>query len=252
MFKELFQAINDQAVKANGMQPVDVGDPEYLYFHGPQGVIEKIPRPPKPRQHKVETLNDLLAAAGRYQDGKPASVWFNVHEVVAITRDDDHPIDRVTFKLTMSDPWMELTLLESKSWCEHKDFVRLLRINLAGCGADALLESVRKMKFENGAVVTSEVARNRESLGRSITSQATGEKEIPEELTLSVPIYSNRGETDRYGIRCSVEVDPLRGLFRLLPMPDEIERVYGLALESIRSRLEDALPKDVPAFCGMP
>ena len=87
-------------------------------------------------------------------------------------------------------------------------------------------------------------------MGRSITAKVSGEGEIPEEVTLEVPVYSTPGETARYAVRCSVEVDPGTGRFTLAPPPDELTRVQTLALASIRERLSQGT--NIPAYLGAP
>jgi hypothetical protein len=139
-------------------------------------------------------------------------------------------------------------------WKTHKDFIRLLKIDLAGAlPAGSLLDIIRRVKFENGAITTSEVKKNRESLGKEITAKIDASGEIPDEVTLQVPVYSSMGEKQPYPLQCSVEVDPTRtDAFRLSPLPDEIERVQQLAVGSILERLRVALPDGCPAYYGSP
>ena len=52
-------------------------------------------------------------------------------------------------------------------------------------------------------------------------------------------------------LRCSVEVDAGEGTFRLLPLPDEIDRVLQVAVASIAERLTDQLD-GATAYYGKP
>ena len=109
------------------------------------------------------------------------------------------------------------------------------------------------MKFENGVITQSEIKKNRESLGKEITAKVETPLDVPDCVTLNVPVYKSLGEREPYPIYCSVEIDPVRqDAFRLAPLPDEIERVQYLAVGSILQRLRESLPDGVPCYYGSP
>jgi hypothetical protein len=251
MDRETLEFLDGNSAERIKPIPLETGDIAAKMF-AINGEIKSIPIAAKPRDHRLMSLDDLIAMVTEI-DGEEhlSAVFFSEQMVVSVLDYSDYRRNLATFSLIKSDAWQ--TVLGLKQWLDHKAFVRLLRIDLRGCIENSeLLDTIRSIKTENGAVVKSDIGRQKESLGRSITGAVLTEKEIPEEVNLELPIYKSLGEDQLYVIRCSVEVDPMRSEpFRLLPMPDEIDRAQQRAMGSIRDRLKEALP-DVPAFYGHP
>jgi hypothetical protein len=179
-------------------------------------------------------------------------VFFNEGYVVLVFDWGDHRIEKASFLLNWSDPWK--TAQKLGQWMESKTLIRLLRVDLRGCLPDAaLVDTIRKVKFESGQTATVETTRTRESLGKELASKIVTAADVPEWVTLDIPVYSNLGETDRYPLRCSLEIDALRSdPFQFKPFPDEIERVMQLAVQSIGERLRAGLPDGVSCYYGSP
>jgi len=107
-------------------------------------------------------------------------------------------------------------------------------------------------KFTSASNTEAVALRSKESLGRDISREvATEGGAIPETVVLDVPVWTTPGLDTSYRLTCAVEVDLERGMFALVPLPDEIERVENLAIEQIRERLADDLP-EFAAFHGSP
>jgi hypothetical protein len=251
MIKEALEYLMGNAAERLKPIPIETGDIAVKTL-AINGDVVKVPLAAKPRNHKLLSLDDLVSLVQNV-DGEDhlSAVFFNEDSVTSVLDYTDYRLNFATFNLKHSDQW--LTVQGLSAWMDHKAFVRLLRISLRGCYDPAvLLDPVRSIKMENGSVVKSDIGRQKESLGRSITGQVLAEKELPEEVDLELPIYKSPGENDLYTIRCSVEVDPMRtDAFRLMPMPDELDRAQHRAMASIRKRLVAALPK-VPVFYGAP
>lgn len=260
MLAEALEFLTDLAEKAQAPVRVDPADPRAIHY-AIGGRVVTLPVPPSSREHKPATLDDLIALASRSEDeggnaegdGTPV-VWYDEDAVVVVFDDACHRVETATLTLQYSDAFARLMALRAeRPWFEPKPFIRLLRVDLAGTLAPGeLLERVRRVRFENGQTTTVESARVRESLGREIVSKVDAAGEIPEEVTLSVPVFKTPGEGERHPCRCAVEVDPALGRLQLLPLPDEIERVTGLAVASIGDRLRAGLPESVPCYRGAP
>lgn len=257
MIAEALKFLTDLSTRATAPVKLEIPDPRTAYyaFNG-EGI--EIPIPDPPREHAPRQLEDIIRLAERFADEGDHSpaVWYDEGEVWLVIDDQAHRCETASLTLIESDVFKTVRSLAGGTKApsfDHKSFVRLLRIDLAGAlPPAALLDVVRRVKFDNGTVATSQVVRSRESIGREITSTVSAESEIPDTVTLSVPVYKTRGETDCYPLRCTVEVDPMEGRFRLIPFPDEIERVQGLAVASIADRLAVGLPASVPAYYGTP
>jgi hypothetical protein len=254
---EALKYLVETATKAAAPQKLDSDPRTMRYALG--GEEFEFDLPPAPRGHSVATLDDVIALAKRFEsDGSEGThepaVWYDERAVVLVIDDNAHRLETATLSLAASDVFARVVRLwECREWHDHRAFIRLLRIDLARTlDPVELLERVRRVRFENGSAMTGEVQRNRESLGHEITRRVETGGEIPEEVTLMVPVYKTPGETDPLPLRCAVEVDPARGAFQLLPLPDEIERVRHLAVARIADRLGDGLPESIPAYFGRP
>lgn len=264
MLKELLDGLVGLARDGAAPKPLDVPDARTRFYLSGAGAVSSIKLEPPPRKHQVGTLADVIALANRFREDETAGgdaipgpvVWYGPDKAVLVIDDNGHRIEQATLTLEDSQVFRTVeALAEQKPWLEQKAFIRLLRIDLAGSLPPVeLLDRVRKVTFDNGQSVLGEVRRDRESLGRQITSKVAAENgaEIPEEVTLVVPVYSTPGERDRYPVRCAVEVDAMRGAFQLVPMPDEVERARNLAVESIAERLSGDLDSGIPFYHGKP
>lgn len=258
MIAEAMQFVRDLAHKSARPEPVPVADPHRARFVINGGVVE-VPLPPPPRGHKVGALDDVISLAVRFAGDAERirqSVWVNESAVVLVLDDDGHRVETATLALEKSDVF---TLLESirggKAWFDHKPFVRLLKVELAGAGEDVsrLLESVRRVQFENGVVTASRLSRADESLGRTITAKVDTATVLPDSIKVQAPVYKTSGERERHPIACALDVEPALGKFQLLPAPDELERVVQFHLSSISERLKAGLAEtSVPVYFGAP
>lgn len=260
MIQEALQYIADLARAAAEPKRLDVKDPRRARFYAGDGKTVEVALPEPPRDHAVKQLADLIAMAGRFNDNNPDGympvVFYDESKVILVIDDNSHRCETATLALIESDAFRVVRSLAKGTQApkfDLKAFIRLLRIDLAGTLAPAaLLDVVRRVKFETGQVTTGEVRRNRESLGKEISSAVSAEADIPEAVCLNVPVYKTLGEADPRPIRCTVECDPSELCFRLIPYPDEVERVQQLAMASIAERLADGLPEGVPHYHGSP
>lgn len=259
MLDAAMKFLSDLARTAATPQKVESGDPRRITY-AINGVLQNARIEPSPRKHTVRQLSDLIALANRFGDPEDDAapepvVWYDESSVVLVIDDGGHRLETVVFPLVVSDIFELLqAIYRQKSKYDQKAFVRLLRIDLAGTiDPVVLLEKVRRVKFENGVQTTANVAKQRESFGRSITSEVTSDGgDLPDEVTLLVPVYKTMGRREPVPLRCSVEVDPGEGTFRLLPLPDELERVGHVAVAAVARELSDGLETTIPAYYGKP
>jgi hypothetical protein len=220
------------------------------YLIGDEVVEWDIPTPP--RDHRPATLAEVIALATRFADAKPV-VWYDELAVVLVIDDDGHRIETATLKLEVSDTFAVVQMLRAdKPWFTQPDFVRLLRVDLAGTLDPAvLLNRVRKLVI--GQKTTTEVQRRGESFGHEINALAGKDADPPDEVDLVLPAYKTPGEQTPVWVACTVDVEVAQPKpFRLVPKPDEVERVLQVATASIGERLRAGLPEGVVAYHGRP
>jgi hypothetical protein len=153
--------------------------------------------------------------------------------------------DQAFFNFNPSKQWSWLEDSDSKSIIPHADFVRLLRVSLRGCYDPTLLPIVRNMKWKTGSETEANIQHGRESMGRQITQQATGEGNIPEEVTLRIPVFANWEHPEN--IDCAIELVPQSQGFRLIPFAQELDRAMASTMEA----LDDILASEnLTAFHG--
>lgn len=259
MLDAALKFLTDLAKKTATPVSVDLKDPSRLGFVVDGNIItEDVPNPA--RKHKAKSLDEVIRIATRFvnpdQSVVPAPVvWYDETEVVLSIDDDAYRIDSVTLTLETSDVFAKLVQLSKPTQpVDQKEFIRLLRVDLAGTLEPVvLLNKVRTLKFSTTADATSVKKAQTESLGKEIRSKVeTDGGDLPEEVVLSAPVFKTFGQRRPVPIRCAVEVFPADGTFRLKPLPDEIERAQQEAVQRIAERLSEELPDMVPAYYGKP
>lgn len=259
MLKEFIDRIVTLGRESARPTRVVTGDPRVERYLTTDGQTVSFDIPTAPREHKAKTLDEIVALAKRFSDESALPdndyspvVWYNEDAVMLVIDDGGHRLETATLDLVPSDVFGEMRrLAQSKPWYDQKSFVRLLKVDLIGTlPPGALLNVVARVKFENGTVTQGEVKKARESMSREVTAAASAEGEVPDDVTFSVPVYKTMGERNPFPLRCTVEIDPMQARFRLMPFPDEVERVQQLAMASIAERLLGGLPENVPAYYG--
>jgi len=207
------------------------------YLVGEKEIL--ITKPTPSIGYQAETLHSFAnlvnAETKRYSGSIPeAVVFYDECSLVGIINGGGHRDDRITMALTFSAFFEKAQFLAEHNQRQNlKDFVRMLRKDFSGIpGAIALREAVREIKFTSDGVAEAASTRGRESIARSIKN-AVEEKhlsQIPETVTLEIPVWNNPGLRMRYDFRCLVEIDPDDQLFQLVPFPDEVGRVLEQAV----------------------
>lgn len=251
MIEEALKFLADQA--KSGMEPKIVHQGRTAKQVLVANQIVDVVRDYPPREHVVGTLSDLVALANRFNDDCEIMpvVWYDRERVGLTINDDDYRDDKVVLKLTESQLFKTITDLNPRLWYDPKLFVRLLRVELHGAlDAQTLLVPVQRVKFENGATTRVENTRNRESLGREITSSVKTEVEFPEFVYLQAPVYTTPGIDTVVSIKAAVEVDPSRGEFQLAVLPDEIEKAVNHVMSKLGEYLAANLDDGIHFYQG--
>ena len=274
MIAEAIKAIADMARNAANLTPVEFESesPRSQKFLHLDGSVSAVDAPIPARNHVVGTLGEIVALADRFagdeeEDGTIGDtagrqadpvVWYDGNRVVLIADDRGHRCDRMTLELIESQIFVRVRrLVANPVWMSPRDFIRLLRIELAGAmSPDVLLNRVRRIRIENGQITEAASSHGKESIGRSVKAElATGGDQMPEEVVIQIPVYSTPGERGfTYAMTCAVEINPEtpNTPFRLMPLPDEVERVSAEAVGAIGKRLAAGLPSGVNCYFGSP
>lgn len=244
-----------QAVLASEAKPIDAGDPRKLAYVI-NGEVREFAVEPGPRNHTLGHFDEVAEIANRFaaDEGCDPVVWVGPEKVVVVIDDQSHRLEKATLPLAESEPFKKLKVLRANpaaAWMDQKAFVRLLRIDLAGTiDPGALLNSVRSIRWSSQSDVS--IGRQRESLGAEISAKCQDGKDLPEDVILRLPVYSTQGVKLVKPIACSVEVEPSENKLRLLPLPNEIERIQQDTLDDIAEAITQAATGGTPVYLGQP
>jgi len=208
--------------------------------------------PPADRDHQVDTLNDLTAAA---ENWTAPTVWHNEAEVIALC-DDEHRRDRITFKLTPSPQFKLLVGLETNANAcvlDQRSFIRMLKFDLADCVVnDGLLPNIRKLEFKRSSDGTGNVQHGKESLGRAVEASVQGTTDIPEWFDVQIPLYVSAGEKIKHDVRIDLDIDTQNERFIVRPLPGRLHDAIHRHQANIAERLVNGLGDDVSVYYGKP
>jgi hypothetical protein len=248
MIAEAMQFLATEVIKATA--PKELPSTPRTVRRLVEGQVMEWDVPVEPRDHYPATLDEVIALATRFAADKPV-VWYNHERVDLVIDDAGHRIEGATLALDVSDTFAVIqTLRKDKPWYAQPDFVRLLRVDLAGTLDPAvLLNRVRKLVI--GQKTTTEVGRRGESFGHEINALAGKDTDPPDEVDLVLPVFKTPGEQTPVYVACTVDVEvAMPKPFRLIPKPDEVERVLQVAVGSIGERLRAGLPEGVACYHG--
>lgn len=224
-------------------------EPADAYGLARGGEFEVIFADPPLRQHQVYSLESVmdwgqwLVLPETDREPNRVVVWYNRNGVTALHDGDRRNYAR--YKLTASEPMLLLQAMQTGQHRTHKqtDFVRLLRIKLAGCVPPAFLEAVRNVVFRQASETRSAVQHGKASLGKAIEAELQGANLVPEEVTIDLPPFENLA-VPREKVQCAVDIDAHNEQFTLTPLPGEVEKAWRSAEESVRARLAELVPED--------
>lgn len=253
MLKEALDFLSQQFGKAREARLLNIpGDGRTAYVDQ-GGTLTKIDIEPKPRESKVDSVDDLCSAVKAYGKKEASSIWLSPSAVVAVIDDSDRR-DRITLPLRESTQWAAIKRLAKEPTLDQAALVRLLRTELIGIGGRAeLLSAVRSIKFRSSAEGTSNIQHGNESMGRVIENAVTGAGVIPEQAICILPLYDNQGRCgDEFQVVLDLEIVASDSKFRLKPLPDSIEDAQNAALEAIREEICVELGAAARVFYGAP
>lgn len=250
MIKEALSFLSDRVATHHAAKVVNIpGDGRKVYVDQ-AGKLEAIAVAPALRSHKVSALDDLIAAAKRW-NAMP-TLWVSDSAIVLVTDDNDRR-DIVTMPLVKSAAFQRLEALEKKPDLNQLELLRTLRIDLQGTANRAdLITAIRSLKWKQSSSGHVDVQQGKESLGKLIENEVSGASEIPESVSVALAVFANPGESaKRYPVACDLEVIPGDQMFRFRPVADELRNTMTFAQGEIVSALRAAL-QGVPVFFGTP
>jgi hypothetical protein len=243
--------------------PPNEPDAVYLIAHA-DGTLERRVADAPYRNHTLFDLDAVVDFATRMlaktddaaeEPPPPAftpTIWFSQSGVVVL--DDGDRRNRATLTLALNEQLLTIQALrEGRKIYPQREFVQLLRIDLAGCLPDGrLIDLVRNVKVDSQSGVDSSIQRGTESVSRSLKASLTGAELLPDMVSLMVPVFDNPAFSIRYPVTCALEVHLQGPGFQLIPLPGHIEAIIAAAEAGIGQTLDGALGDKLPIHYGQP
>lgn len=259
MLKKMLEWLDEHSRKAAA--PVDLNDE--LGLTDPRrhhlaigGQLHTIDDTPALRTHAIESIDDLIAMANRFQteadpgqaeDYKGPSVWHSTHVVTCLLNDADR-LDMARVSLALGAQFSALIQHDKGDPIDQPRFVRFLRFALGL--ADPIVAPFRRLAWTSNT--SGAVIHGSSSMGKSIEAKSNGTDQLPERLTLEIPAYNTPGANTIHVIRCGVDVDVDNQRLKLVPEPDAIDQAIDAAQSLLRKYLRAGLAETIPLYRGTP
>lgn len=253
MLAELFDRIANQAVRAHG--PAFLGTEaihDRVWLKDCEGNLEEIQKPPPLRGHTLHSLQDVIAVCKDADMSALPEIHYNAGGITVFL-DRDKRSERATLSMKMSKRFEMLQHLErAPESLDVPAAVKYLRFKMHGVGADNVIQALKRVDFTRTSAGTNVVEHGKESLGRSVEAEAQSVGEVPEEIAMTVPVFSNPGcESMTALVRVGVYLDVHNQRVEFGVLADESTRAINESLSKVRTFLRDNLTK-VPIFHSAP
>lgn len=255
MFQEAIQYVVDEARKSAEVKIIQpLAEPENVYYlQAPGGALNKVTAAPPLRRHVALDLTAVAEFAESHSG--TAEVWFSREKVVCVL-DRSDARESVTLALEFSPQLRELQRLEQNPRAmDQRSAVYLLRTTFRRClgRAGDLLNVLRAVRFNAQSAGEGVVQHGKSSIGKTLAQEITGAGNLPEYVVLEVPVFTNASLAAPFPVECALEPDAATQTFKIVPLPNEIERAVSDGERLIAQTLAASLGGvEVPAHYGKP
>ena len=230
-------------------EPPDV----YSIYNQRTGEIvkDRITAEPKPILcRQVLNTAALVACA---QAGTNGAIYYNKQGCVAIHTGADNRRYRVDLPLPFSEEFIQCRTLASNAY-PQRQFWNLLRTTFADAVDESIIRIFKTLKWSDSGAVNSSVSVGKESLGKSVMADVSGEGSIPDTINMFITaLDATQFRTKRYPLRCAVDTIIESRAFRLIPVANDLDIILDKAMIDLRSAIEFHLAgenEEIPIIYG--
>lgn len=243
MLKEFAEFLAKQAVDAKGAQVRgDDRTKDILVINPDDGTVLRQEGAPARRDHY---LLDIPALTNWVADHAADNIWYSRNGIVALWDDDDRR-DKASITLEISKQIETLTRLEaSKEIFDQRKLLRLWKVDLRGCIAPDMIDTLRAIKFTQAA--EGQVQLGKSSLGKTAMAELSGASALPEVVQVNVPIFHNCVPYFRAVMECAILINEETNNFYFYPFPGEIEKAIIAGENHLGGLLENCLARSEEA-----
>lgn len=218
--------------------------------HGDE--LKELPVPAAQRSHKLADFDSLVEAITDDKIASDPEVYVAQDSIVALLDRSDRRA-RVSVALATSHRFNVCEKLETPARLTPKDAVRLLKLELHGGTHDPVTQALSRIDFKRAVGAASDLAHGRETLGRSVEASVQQAKDIPEQFTVAIPIWTTQGfqqyvQHVTFGLYLDLEGQ----VVELRVLSDECEAARNRALQQVAADLRKSLAGAAPVFLGVP
>lgn len=226
-------------------------EPAHVYFkRAADGSLSRTEAEAAPDVHTALSLQAIVETAER-EDG--SQCWYGERGVTL--RYGDEYRNRIVLSLTLSDQMKQLIAWrDGAGGMTQAAILSALRTKFRdSTGAGTLADVLKKVKFNTGSQINSEVGHGKASLGKELMGEVTGSGAIPEYVTFDFPVFATACvRSIRASVQCALEPDAAAGTFRLVPLPGLLELALDYGVQEVGRALREQLPQNTPVYHGAP
>lgn len=225
---------------------IDVAkDPNAFYLREADGSYSRHYAPQPKRSYKLARVADVVKCVRTMhaEEKAPDCYVFCRDGLITVIADENGDRrERLTMQHKASPAFAHVGNLASR-WFTPADMTQFCRVELSGCVPTNFMDWIKKLKFTNNATTQSDLQTGRESMGREIENQVTGNGPVPETVVLEVPVFddlfreNDTSEVARFFVKCIVAIDYAKGQLRLVPIPSDLALAQMDADELIVTQL---------------
>ena len=210
-------------------------------------------RDPKPRDHAVRTVPDLVRAVPAFGGSEPV-VFVSESAAVLVCDKSGDRLDRVCLALdhhTQFDYLGELAE-NARRFIDQKRLVEILVHDLHGCDIDAaVVDELRQVKVTSSGSAEIVQRKEREKGNREFERESAGAAKLPDSIGLRVQVFEQHD--DRQRIECALQFDLEEMRFKFYPLAGELDRAERDAVAAIKASITQGLGDKSPCevFTGV-
>lgn len=256
MLKEFVEALSRLSVDAARPQVSDVAREKDVLVKNPDGTVRIVEGKPPYRSHKAKDLGTIAAFASRFSG---SAIWYSRNEVVLLIDDADRR-ERVSISMDWSDQikWL-MDMEKSKRLVDQRKILQDLRTVLTPAAFQAapkFIDLFKQIKFSAGSTTNADMQRGKASVGKEVMARVSFLAELPEMVTVSVPMFHNTFANKCYDVSCAVEIWEAEEKFQMFPLPGQVEKAFAAAegdiADSIGMLVDQDADDGVKIYYGAP
>jgi hypothetical protein len=259
MLREALEYLLESGQRATALDVVQIpGDPTRVILHNHhEGTQTDHELPPPRRNHAITNRLDFVAFAQRKTlvasapglDEDPVC-WINRQGATLILDDDRYRQNHVVwaFDRTRQAGWLDMVDEAANPMLEPTELITVIRrvLGLTDC---PLISALRHVDWETAKQTRTIAERGKESLGQTISAKVSTLEAIPEQITVSVPLFEG-GICPKSDISCLVEIDAPTAKVGLFPRPGQMREAYDAAVNFIANDLTNDFDGALPLYRG--